>query len=170
MSKRTDSAVESMRYIEERLKAHFNVEADEQKLHDLLYLSQREGYAIFQEPILDASFVSHPEGPHCVQMDSMSIRKTNLFHPAASLSERTILVLNSVLEQYGSASHESLIERIHQDDAWLNARNNSNETFFGIIDHGLLEQDSRKINVLRSLWYMDHNTYFDPAYSYHIYH
>lgn len=170
MSKRTDSAVESMRYVEERLKAHSNSEADEQKLHDLLYLVQREGYAIFQEPILDASFVSHPDGPRCVEMDSMIIRKSRLFHPASVLSERTILVLNSVLEQYGTCSHEKLLEIIHKDDAWHSARNNSNETFFGIIGHDLLEQDSRKINVLRSLWYMDHNTFFDPAYSYHAYH
>lgn len=164
MSKRTDSAVDCMQYLEQRLiEQNYENCVDEQKIHDLLYLSLKEGYAIFGEPILEGSFVSRETGPYCVELNAMSIQRKKLFPITLRMSRQTILVLNSILEQYGRCSHEQLMRVICRDEAWQSARKNSNETFFGIIDSELLRTDSRKVSVIRSLWKMDHNFYADPS-------
>lgn len=163
MSKRTDSAVDCMQYLEQRLIAHNENCVDEQKLHDLLYLALKEGYAIFEEPILEGSFVSQETGPYCVELAAMSSQRKKLFPITLRMARRTVLILNSILEQYGHYAHEQLLRIISRDDAWQSARAKSNETFFGVIDHELVKSDSRNVSVLRSLWKMDHNTYSDPA-------
>lgn len=162
MRKRPNSAADCLNYMSKRLKLHSDKPVEEQKLHDLLYLALREGFAILQEPIFEGAFMSLPEGPYCMDLHAANISQRNLFHSGTALEKTIMLILNSVLEQYGSLSHSSLMSRIEKDLAWIKA--STRERDARLIDPEELREDARKINLLKSLWCMDHNTFTDHEY------
>lgn len=163
MSKKTDTAVDCAKYIKDRLKSRSDTEKTTQQINCLLYLSLREGYAIFQEPIFEASFVCHEDGPYCTQLEPINVLKTKLFNSSVGLNRETILILNSVLEQYGLYDSKTLTKLISQDDAWSSAWAGCDQQGICVMNNEQILKDSKKINVLKSLWCMDHNTYGDSS-------
>lgn len=162
MKTRPSSAVDCLDYLARKLQLNSDMKTDVQKLHSLLYLSLREGFAIVQEPLFDGFFVRLDDGPFCTQLEPMDIRSNPLFQAADNLNRTVKLVLNSVLEQYGFMDSEQILSVIQQDSAWIQADVQPHQE--SVIDPVLIEQDSRKINLLRSLWCINHNTYTETSY------
>lgn len=164
MKMRSSSAVDCIDYMARKLQLNSDMKTDEQKLHDLLYLALREGFAIVQEAIFEGAFVRLPEGPHCIELESMTISPRNLFSAGSALNTTVKLVLNSVLEQYGTMDHEQIMQEIEKDSAWMEAQPSGLLCEEIVIDPETIRRDSGRINLLHSLWCMNHNTYTETSY------
>lgn len=165
MKTRPSSAADCIEYMARKLQSNSDMTTDLQKLHDLLYLALREGFAIVQEAIFEGAFVRLPQGPFCLELEPMMIIPKNLFSSCSGPSNTVKLVLNSVLEQYGFLDHDGIMKEIEKDSAWRQADSSAARNEASVISLDLLQSDSHKINLLRSLWCMNHNTYTDTYYA-----
>lgn len=158
MNTRPNSAADCINFLVSRFQSLSYVEVGEKKLHALLYLALREGYAIFRRSIFEGTFVYLPEGPFCVELDAMNMTQRRLFHGECEITHTAKLILTSILEQYGALDLPALVSRIEDDLAWTKAKSWSSDSCNGVLDPKLIEVDSQKVNVLKSLWCMDHST------------
>ncbi len=158
MNTRPNSAADCLNYLVSRFQSLSCVELGDKKLHALLYLALREGYAIFRRPIFEGTFVYLPEGPFCVELDAMNTTQRRFFHGDLDISHAAKLILTTILEQYGAFDLPSLLNRIEEDLAWVKAKSWSSDSCNGVLDPKLIEVDAQKVNVLKSLWCMDHST------------
>lgn len=152
MNTRPNSAVDCLTYLVSRFQSLSCVELGEKKLHVLLYLALREGYAIFRRPIFMGTFVYLPEGPFCVELDGIN----TTHYGDLEINHIAKLILTSVLEQYGTFDLPALVSLIEEDLAWINSK--SCPARKGVLDPKLIEVDAKKVNILKSLWCMDHST------------
>lgn len=160
MDKYSDTAVNCAKYIQDHLKrSYVDAKQMHEQVHLLLYLSLKEGYAIFREPIFEASFVSCTEGLHCLQLDAKDPIFQDDSNSFGLLKEKTILILNSVLEQYGLLDNQTLMHLIAQDSAWTLAKQHSAQQEECLINNDQIFEDAKKINRLKSLWCMDQCLY-----------
>lgn len=166
MKSRPNSAADCLNYLISRLQSLSCVEPGERKLHTLLYLALREGFAIFQRPIFEGTFVYLSEGPFCIELDAVDQNQRRFFHSNSTISHSAKLILTSVLEQYGMLDLSALMSKIENDLAWNTAKSWSSQSCNGVIDRKLIEVDSQNVNITKSLWCMSHSALVEsPSFS-----
>lgn len=97
-------------------------ELNEMKLHKLLYLSQRESYAITGEPLFSGDFYGWKYGPVCKEVRYAYSRHGMMDDTIRPISCEAAYIVNNIVAQYGGYESWKLSELSHRESSWLNAR------------------------------------------------
>lgn len=98
------------------------VHMDEMKMHKLMYFSQREFLMYNNGPLYNATFYGWKYGPVLTEVRS-EFRLANPFSTVeGTVSEKTMQLLKSVLDRYGSLSSWKLSSLSHEEFSWKKSR------------------------------------------------
>ena len=95
---------------------------DEMKMHKIMYFSQRESLMYNKERLFDATFYGWKYGPVLTEVRS-EFRKLKPFsNVQSSVSAKTMELLKSVMNRYGSLSSWKLSSLSHEEFSWKKSR------------------------------------------------
>lgn len=95
---------------------------DEMKLHKLLYLSQRESFAVCGEAMFADAFEGWKYGPVNRKVRSAYTEDGIFSREVGEISSRNQYIVSNVIQQYGAYASWKLSELSHQEISWRNAR------------------------------------------------
>ncbi len=98
------------------------VHMDEMKMHKLMYFSQRESLMYNNEPLFDATFYGWKYGPVLTEVRSEFRLMKPFSNVEGCVSEKTLELLKSVLNRYGSLSSWKLSSLSHEEFSWKKSR------------------------------------------------
>lgn len=121
---------------------------DEMKMHKLMYFSQRESLMYNNEPLLDGTFYGWKYGPVLKEVRSSYMTGVLFSDVEGSVSEKTMELLKSVLERYGSLTSWKLSSLSHEEFAWKKARKGLKADDDGDVE---LLLDAMRVDATREL-------------------
>ena len=151
-----DNVLDIAQYIFNRYKAISNENIDEMKLHKLLYFSQRESFAITNEPLFSDVFEGWRYGPVCRTLrENYTVDGIINFNPQ-HISDKAEYIVNNIIMQYGYIESWKLSQLSHQEISWKNSRRGLSENENGNtpLDNGDIQKDSEKIRPYDHIWGM----------------
>lgn len=138
-------------------------ELDETKLHNLLYLSQRESYAIMGEPLFCGDFYGQEYGPVCRNVRYGSLQQKMINNETKPISCGTAYIVNNIIAQYGGYEPQKLSKLLRKELSWLNSRKGitqgQNEDCKILNDD--IRKDAEKIRPYDSLYDMYYDEFDD---------
>lgn len=134
--------IDVSQYIYNEYKRQSGEVIDEMKLHKLLYLAQRESFAITGNPLFEEIFEGWKHGP--VSKEVRTYCKVNgmNFQGLREISTQAAYIVKNVIIQYGSLASWKLSEISHNEISWKNSRKGLIEGENG--DRPMLTDDIRK--------------------------
>lgn len=136
---------------------------DEMKLHKLLYLTQRESFAVIGVPMFHEEFEAWKYGPVCREVRNCYTEDGIFAKDIHEISLENAYIAKNVILQYGAYESWKLSELSHKELSWRNARNGIPEGQNG--DKKLLLQDirkdSEKIRPYDPIWDMYYDEFDD---------
>lgn len=102
--------------------AEKGVHMDEMKMHKLMYFSQRESLMYNKERLFDATFYGWKYGPVLTEVRSEFRMLRPFADVRGSVSAKTMELLKSVLNRYGSLSSWKLSSLSHEEFSWKKSR------------------------------------------------
>ena len=134
--------IDVSQYIYNEYKRQSGEVIDEMKLHKLLYLAQRESFAITGNPLFEEIFEGWKHGP--VSKEVRTYCKVNgmNFQGLREISTQAAYIVKNVIIQYGSLASWKLSEISHNEISWKNSRKGLIEGENG--DRPMLIDDIRK--------------------------
>lgn len=106
-------------YACEAYRATHGQDIDEMKLQKLLYLAQRESYALLGKELFEEDMEGWIHGPVSPQVRK-KYRDGTLQGKDLDIASRRIV--NNVVMEYGNLSSLSLREMSHREESWRNSR------------------------------------------------
>lgn len=92
-------------------------------LHKLLYLLQRQSYALINKPFFDSDFEGWMYGPVIPELRfCFDVNAVNENEDVSTLTNEQKYIIDSVIAEYRELSSSELIELTHQDEAWKKSR------------------------------------------------
>lgn len=96
---------------------------DEMKMHKLMYFSQRESLMCNSEVLFESTFYGWKYGPVLKEVRSQYFGCVAPFSTVSGdVSDKTKVMLQSVLDRYGSLSSWKLSTLSHEEFSWKKAR------------------------------------------------
>lgn len=95
---------------------------DEMKMHKLMYFSQRESLMYDKEPLFSATFYGWKYGPVLKEVRNEFRLMKPFSNVEGLVSEKTMKLLKSVLNRYGSLSSWKLSSLSHEEFSWKKSR------------------------------------------------
>lgn len=95
---------------------------DEMKLHKLLYLAQRESFAITGSPLFEEIFEGWKYGPVSKEVRTYYTVDGMNFKGLREISTQAVYIVKNVILQYGSLASWKLSEISHNETSWKNSR------------------------------------------------
>ena len=122
-----DSVINVAYFVFHRYRVKFNKTLDEMKLHQLLYLAQRESIVQINKPLFKEEFEGWKFGPVCTTVRIAYKRKefknqSNFVDVSKRVSEYCRNVVNSVIRRYGEKESWSLNSILCKEHSWLQSR------------------------------------------------
>ncbi len=122
-----DSIINVAYFVFHRYRVKFNKTLDEMKLHQLLYLAQRESLVRVNKPLFKEDFEGWKFGPVCTTVRKAYKRKefknqVNFVGVNKRVSEHCRNVVNSVIKKYGEKESWSLNSILCEEYSWLQSR------------------------------------------------
>lgn len=112
-------------YIYDELKntlKYTDEEIDEMKIHKLLYFTQRQSYAIINQPLFKEDLEAWKYGPVNRTVRASFIKGTGFYDPTEEISPEAMCIVKNVILGYGKLNLWELNEIIHKEQSWINAR------------------------------------------------
>lgn len=135
---------------------------DEMKLHKLLYLAQRESFALLGCPLFSENMEAWKYGPVSVDV-RMRFGKDGIEADTKEISLEASYMLKNVILEYGQIASWKLSELTHQELSWRNARKglgskgNRNE----ILRLDDIKKDAEKVRPYDHVWDMYYDEFDD---------
>lgn len=138
-------------------------ELDEMKLHKLLYLSQRESYALTGSPLFSGDFYGWKYGPVCKDVRYAYSRKGMLDDSIRPVSNEAAYIVNNIVAQYGGYESWKLSEMSHREVSWLNSRRGIMPGQNGdrMIAQSDIQKDAEKVRPYDSMYDMYYDEFDD---------
>jgi len=92
------------------------------KLHKLLYLTQRESYAITGNPLFVGDFYGWKYGSVCKKVRYAYSPQGMTDDTIQPISCKAAYIVNNIIAQYGGYESWKLSDISHKELSWLNAR------------------------------------------------
>lgn len=134
-------------------KEKFGKDIDEMKTHKLMYFAQRESFILFNVPLFnDETFQGWKYGPVLI-----SVRKAfqhDSFKTVSPCSSpQANVVINNILDRFGSLSAWTLSELSHQEISWKLSRIGKEPADSGqdIISNDAIKLDAAREKANRKL-------------------
>lgn len=157
-----DKVLDVSKYMYLQYKNMYKDEIDELKLHKLLYLAQRESFAITNSPLFDGQFEGWKHGPVCKIVRS-AICTGEISSSHSELSPGSMYVVNNILIEYGKMDSWELRNLTHKEISWLNSRKGLSDDENGcqVIQLEDIRQDSFKVRPYDHIWDMYYDEFDD---------
>jgi uncharacterized phage-associated protein len=136
---------------------------DEMKLHKLLYLIQRETFAIKGEPMFNEDFEGWVHGPVSKQVRSCYDYDHGMVCSVNKLSEDNAYIVRNVIEEYGHYDSWYLRNLSHEEISWKNSRVGLRDNQPGdrILEKEDIKLDAKKVRPFDSVWGMYYDEFDD---------
>lgn len=163
-NKMKEKIVNVAQFIFEEYKKVSGQVIDEMKLHKLLYLTQRESFAVKGEAMFSEEFRGWKFGPVSLEVRSQ-YSEEGMKCKTTKLSEEDAYVARNVVAQYGGYESWKLSEMSHNELSWCNARKGipDGENGNRVILLEDIQKDAEKIRPYDSVWDMYYDEFDDAA-------
>lgn len=157
-----ERAIDVAAYIAQKYREITGDKIDEMKLHKLLYLTQREAFAILDSPIISDPFEGWQHGPVCVCVRE-AFFDGDVLVATREIPQEIQYIVDNVLHEYGHLASWKLREISHQDSSWIKSRYGLKPDQPGhvILSNEDIKNDASKIRPYDHLWDMYYDEFED---------
>lgn len=136
---------------------------DEMKLHKLLYLTQRESFAITGQPLFSEEFEGWKYGPVCREVRACYTEDGMFCEDIQEIALESVYIVKNIILQYGAFESWKLSELSHKEISWKNARKGipKGENGNKKLKMEDIKKDSEKIRPYDSVWDMYYDEFED---------
>lgn len=149
-------------YIFDEYKKRSGTSVDEMKLHKLLYLTQRETYALTNAPMFNEPFYGWKYGPVCKIVRS-NFTADGILNSNDHISKESAYIVNNIIEQYGFIESWALSRLTHRETSWQKSRVGLSFQENGDREIPLedIAEDAKKIRPYDAIWDMYYDEFED---------
>lgn len=129
--------------------ANSQFESSELKLQKLMYLIQRESFALTGKPLFENSFEGWKHGPVLPELRFFFEDGYQPYEEKNGLTDKEKYIIDNVVEQYGKFEAWALREMSHKEISWLKSREGISEGENGNNKLSLedIKKDSEKVRL-----------------------
>ena len=109
-------------YLYLRYNEKYSAYMDKMKMHKLMYFSQRESLMMYDRCLFDEDFYGYKYGPVLLSVEKEYASDSPYGGVNVSLQKDEKVLLDSVLDRYGSLSSWKLSSLSHAELSWRNSR------------------------------------------------
>ena len=135
---------------------------DEMKLQKLLYFSQRETFAILNEPLFDEVFEGWKYGPVSREVRT-SYTTDGMNYETEDIKSESKYIINNVIQEYGALASWKLSALTHKETSWINSRKGLKKEENGRIKIQTedIREDAKKVRPYDYMWDMYYDEFDD---------
>lgn len=134
---------------------------DEMKLQKLLYFSQRETFAILNQPLFNEVFEGWKYGPVSREVRTV-FTEDGINAQTEDIKSESKYIINNIIQEYGALASWKLSALTHKETSWLNSRKGQKEENGNVeIKMEDIREDAKKVRPYDYMWDMYYDEFED---------
>ena len=135
---------------------------DEMKLQKLLYFSQRETFAILNQPLFNEVFEGWKYGPVSREVRTV-FTEDGINAQTEDIKSESKYIINNIIQEYGALASWKLSALTHKETSWLNSRKGlkKEENVNVEIKMEDIREDAKKVRPYDYMWDMYYDEFED---------
>ena len=135
---------------------------DEMKLQKLLYFSQRETFAILNQPLFNEVFEGWKYGPVSREIRTV-FTEDGINAQTEDIKSESKYIINNIIQEYGALASWKLSALTHKETSWLNSRKGLKKEENGNVKIKMEEirEDAKKVRPYDYMWDMYYDEFED---------
>ena len=135
---------------------------DEMKLQKLLYFSQRETFAILNQPLFNEIFEGWKYGPVSREVRTV-FTEDGINAQTEDIKSESKYIINNIIQEYGALASWKLSALTHKETSWLNSRKGLKKQENGNVKIKMedIKEDAKKVRPYDYMWDMYYDEFED---------
>ena len=135
---------------------------DEMKLQKLLYFSQRETFAILNQPLFNEVFEGWKYGPVSREVRTV-FTEDGINAQTEDIKSESKYIINNIIQEYGALASWKLSALTHKETSWLNSRKGLKKEENGNVKIKMEDiiEDAKKVRPYDYMWDMYYDEFED---------
>ena len=135
---------------------------DEMKLQKLLYFSQRETFAILNQPLFNEVFEGWKYGPVSREIRTV-FTEDGINAQTEDIKSESKYIINNIIQEYGALASWKLSALTHKETSWLNSRKGLKKEENGNVKIKMedIREDAKKVRSYDYMWDMYYDEFED---------
>ena len=135
---------------------------DEMKLQKLLYFSQRETFAILNQPLFNEVFEGWRYGPVSREVRTV-FTEDGINAQTEDIKSESKYIINNIIQEYGALASWKLSALTHKETSWLNSRKGLKKEENGNMKIKMedIREDAKKVRPYDYMWDMYYDEFED---------
>ena len=135
---------------------------DEMKLQKLLYFSQRETFAILNQPLFNEVFEGWKYGPVSREVRTV-FTEDGINAQTEDIKSESKYIINNIIQEYGALVSWKLSALTHKETSWLNSRKGLKKQENGNVKIKMedIREDAKKVRPYDYMWDMYYDEFED---------
>lgn len=135
---------------------------DEMKLQKLLYFSQRETFAILNQPLFNEVFEGWRYGPVSREVRTV-FTEDGINAQTEDIKSESKYIINNIIQEYGALASWKLSALTHKETSWLNSRKGLKKEENGNVKIKMedIREDAKKVRPYDYMWDMYYDEFED---------
>ena len=135
---------------------------DEMKLQKLLYFSQRETFAILNQPLFNEVFEGWKYGPVSREVRTV-YTEDGINAQTEDIKSESKYIINNIIQEYGALASWKLSALTHKETSWLNSRKGLKKEENGNVEIKMedIREDAKKVRPYDYMWDMYYDEFED---------
>ena len=135
---------------------------DEMKLQKLLYFSQRETFAILNQPLFNEVFEGWKYGPVSREIRTV-FTEDGINAQTEDIKSESKYIINNIIQEYGALASWKLSALTHKETSWLNSRKGLKKEENGNVEMKMedIREDAKKVRPYDYMWDMYYDEFED---------
>lgn len=135
---------------------------DEMKLQKLLYFSQRETFAILNQPLFNEVFEGWKYGPVSREVRTV-FTEDGINAQTEDIKSESKYIINNIIQEYGALASWKLSALTHKETSWLNSRKELKKEENGNVKIKMedIRENAKKVRPYDYMWDMYYDEFED---------
>lgn len=135
---------------------------DEMKLQKLLYFSQRETFAILNQPLFNEVFEGWKYGPVSREVRTV-FTEDGINAQTEDIKSESKYIINNIIQEYGALASWKLSALTHKETSWFNSRKGLKKEENGNVEIKMedIREDAKKVRPYDYMWDMYYDEFED---------
>ena len=135
---------------------------DAMKLQKLLYFSQRETFAILNQPLFNEVFEGWKYGPVSREIRTV-FTEDGINAQTEDIKSESKYIINNIIQEYGALASWKLRALTHKETSWLNSRKGLKKEENGNVKIKMedIREDAKKVRPYDYMWDMYYDEFED---------
>ena len=135
---------------------------NEMKLQKLLYFSQRETFAILNQPLFNEVFEGWRYGPVSREVRTV-FTEDGINAQTEDIKSESKYIINNIIQEYGALASWKLSALTHKETSWLNSRKGLKKEENGNVKIKMedIREDAKKVRPYDYVWDMYYDEFED---------